>query len=179
LFFIGIKLSDGKPLQGKGRLTQKRIDSFQVFYGVALRSKTGDLDAMCRSTNAILEHYSSLDDDNRHRNCPDGADSWCKWRSDQVTGQTTYKPPKHPLPPAVVSTIQPIFNDLSDRKLLTACLHGYTQNQNEALHHVIWSLVPKEQQHSPIEVQLGIDMAVMFYNRGMAVTNKAIFQALG
>ncbi|KAL5018046.1 hypothetical protein ScPMuIL_003768 [Solemya velum] len=69
----GVKLSDGKTLQGKGRLTQKRIDSFQVFYGVALRSNKCDLNEMCRSTKAILTHYSDTPDDYRHENCPDGS----------------------------------------------------------------------------------------------------------
>jgi hypothetical protein len=57
---IGQKLSDGKGVQGVGRLTQARIDSFQVFYGRAIRSNKGNPIAMSGATKAILNHYSEL-----------------------------------------------------------------------------------------------------------------------
>ena len=33
------KLSDGKSIGGKGRLTNNRIDTFQNFYGLAIKKK--------------------------------------------------------------------------------------------------------------------------------------------
>ena len=44
--FAGKKLADGKQLTGKGRLTNKLINSFQVFYGMAIRKNKGDALAM-------------------------------------------------------------------------------------------------------------------------------------
>ena len=48
--FAGVKLSDGKGLSGKGRLTQARIDYFQCLYGKAIRDNPGDAEAMSRQT---------------------------------------------------------------------------------------------------------------------------------
>ena len=40
--------------------------------------------------------------------------------------------------------MKPIFTDLSNDVLLQKCLHGTTQNNNEALHGLIWKKVPKD-----------------------------------
>ena len=40
------KLSDGKSIEGYGRLTDKRIDKLQIFYGLAIKRNKGDLTAM-------------------------------------------------------------------------------------------------------------------------------------
>ena len=54
-----------------------------------------------------------------------------------------------------------------------------TQNANESLHHLIWSLAPKEQFNSNAEVSLAIKLAVMRFNRGLSVTFHRLFQNLG
>lgn len=140
----GQKLSDGKSLSGRGRLTHKVIDSFQVFYGIALRTHKGNLSQMQQATQAILCHYYSTPDKPNHDNCPKGEDSWCKYQSDLVTGQVTYRYPKYPLPEAVVEKLTPLFLELSSEKLLKTCLKGLTQNANESLHSMLWKLVSKK-----------------------------------
>lgn len=45
----GKKLADGLPLSGKGHLTEKDIDSLQVYYGKAIRGNTDSLDNMRRA----------------------------------------------------------------------------------------------------------------------------------
>ena len=45
------KMSDGKSLGGKGRLTDKLIDSLQVYYGKAIRGNTHSIEAM---NNAVM-----------------------------------------------------------------------------------------------------------------------------
>ena len=40
--------------------------------------------------------------------------------------------------------IMHIFRDLGSEELLRKCLHGTTQNNNEALNGVIWQKCPKE-----------------------------------
>ena len=42
----GKKLSDGKTVGGKGRLTGKVIDKMQNYYGKAIRGNKGDLNGM-------------------------------------------------------------------------------------------------------------------------------------
>lgn len=172
----GIKLADGKGLQGPGRLTLARVDAMQGFYGEAIRQNKGNPEAMSRCTLAILKHYSDPPD---HSCCPVGAESWCKWQSDQVTGHNTYKVIENPLPKAVVDHIQHLFNDLSNIELLRHCSSCLTQNANESLHHVLWSLVPKDQHNSPQEIQLALDMGVLFFNNGRYQALTSLCQANG
>ena len=55
---------------------------------------------------------------------------------------------------------------------------GMTQNANECLHSVIWSVVPKEQFHSNTEVELGICLGVLLFNQGWTRSNRKIFEEL-
>ena len=71
---------------------------------------------------------------------------------------------KDPLPPAVVQTIKPIFEDLSSTKLLKRCSNICTQNNNDYFHSV-WSFVPKSQcQFRPIPrpiLDLGLNLVIL------------------
>ena len=49
-------LSDGKPLCGKGRLTDEYMDRLQNYYGIAIRSNVGSMENMYRATWASLCH---------------------------------------------------------------------------------------------------------------------------
>lgn len=50
------KLSDGKGVSGRGRLTDKLIDKRQNYYGNAIRKNKGDLQSMKNSIIAIQHH---------------------------------------------------------------------------------------------------------------------------
>ena len=52
----GKKLSDGKGVGGKGRLTDKMIDKMQNYYGKATRENKGNLKGMQKSISAIQNH---------------------------------------------------------------------------------------------------------------------------
>ena len=175
-FIAGQKLSDGKPLSGPGRLTLAMVDSFQVWYGQAIRNNKGDADKMSDATLAILYHYSEKAD---HSYCPKVKDSWCKWQSDVITGETTYTPVSNPLPLAVVEQIKPVFEFLSNKKLLQGCVNCLTQNQNESLHHAVWRFVPKDQYHSSNEVEVGIRMGILKFNEGITKMSESMFDACG
>ena len=71
--------------------------------------------------------------------CPRDEDSWCKGWSDKIK----YKE-KVNLPPAVTKLLDPVFRDLSCDDLLDRCIHGQTQNANEAFDHILWQKCPKE-----------------------------------
>ena len=79
----------------------------------------------------------------------------------------------------MVDYIRPIFTSLSSVTLLQQTQRALTQNANESLHHVIWSLAPKQQFNSNREVSLGIRLAVMRFNRGLSITYKHLFGELG
>ena len=137
----GTKLHDGKAISGKGRLTDKLIDSLQVYYGQAIRQYTQSVERMRDAVMAIWHHSRSTDDTLDHDLCPKGKDSWCGFQRDVATGQKSYKH-DHSIPDAICQQILPIFKALSSDALLQACVHGGTQNQNEALNALIWQRAP-------------------------------------
>ncbi|KAJ4437158.1 hypothetical protein ANN_17293 [Periplaneta americana] len=74
------KCFDGKPLTGRGRLTDSAIDQLQTYYGLAIRRNAGkDVEKMRRAVSAIYFHKYSTDEDPYHTLCPPGTDEdcWC------------------------------------------------------------------------------------------------------
>ncbi|XP_070579536.1 uncharacterized protein [Ptychodera flava] len=176
--YKGQKLSDGKGLTGRGRLTRSLINSIQIFYGMALRNNKGNAKAMSESTKAIVAHYSSTYDNPKHDFCPKGGDSWCKYQSDLATGKCTYRPLKRPIPDAIVELLQPEIDALADEALLKNAEMCLTQNANESLHHVIWGLVPKEQNHGRLSLELRIAMGIAHFNSGLEKFNCRLYDGL-
>ena len=84
----------------------------------------------------------------------------------------------HPLPEAVSDSILPAFKDLSKSELLSSCLHGGTQNQNEAFNALIWQRDTKETHSSPTTVELATFLAVAAFSNG-ATTLTEVLQNLG
>ena len=78
----GVKLSDGKGLGGKGRLTNGKIDILQNYYGLAVRENLDDVDKMATAIKGVVYHIASTDSDPQHHLCPDGNDSWCGYKRD-------------------------------------------------------------------------------------------------
>ena len=69
----GKKLSDGKGVGGRGRLTDKIIDKMQNYYGKAIRGNKGDLLGMKRSIKAIQCHMienTKVSMQEQHHYCP-------------------------------------------------------------------------------------------------------------
>jgi len=70
------------------------------------------------------------------------------------------------LPVEVNAELKPIYLRLSEDALLTRCLDGTTQNQDEALHGMIWDRVPKEMFVGTDTLELGKNDAVSHFNIG-------------
>lgn len=62
--------------------------------------------------------------------------------------------------------IKPIYEDLTQEKLLERCLHGKTQNPNESFNNCIWKRVPKTDFVSLNTLHLGVLDAVICFNEG-------------
>ncbi|XP_078352971.1 uncharacterized protein LOC144637766 [Oculina patagonica] len=152
--YKGRKLPDVKTLGGKDRLTDKRIDLFQKTLREShqKQQKHGRDEEMKRAIWAILYHSASSEDNPQHQYCPEGETSCCGWQRDQVKRTNDYKH-KSPLAPAVVEVIK-------------MCLEGATQNQNESLNSVVWSLCPKESFAGLTTVETACAMAVSRFNDG-------------
>ena len=87
----GKKLTDGKTIGGSGHLSDSLIDTFQRYYGKALRQNKGDLPGIEKAVKAIWHHYASTEDNPLHEYCPRGPGSWCKWQCDQANGPVVKK----------------------------------------------------------------------------------------
>ena len=164
--YKGKVLSDGKKISGKGRLTDKAINTLQNYYGMAIRHNTGDLYGMKKAVAAVLFHCSeSKDNETRHRYCPRTTDSWCKWQADRMNGNSTFKM-RMGLPEAVKELLEPIFRELGSDELLGRCLHGKTQNPNESFNGILWQKCPKQTFVGRLILELAAFSAVIHYNDG-------------
>ncbi|GFW53401.1 transposable element Tc3 transposase [Trichonephila clavipes] len=137
------KLSDGKTIGGKGRLTDAIISKLTTFYGNAIRANSHNVNEMRQAVWAVWAHTSSTDDEPKHWFCPKGKNSWCKYNVSVHNNTVNEFSHKNTLPKAVSEVIKPVFKDLSHLKLLRRCLGGKTQNANESLNSLIWKYSPK------------------------------------
>ena len=160
----GKKLSDGLPISGRGRLTEKVIELLQAYYGMAVRSHPGNLQDMARAIWAGLMHRVSTDDKPQHQFCPPGLTSWCKWQQEKAGG------PKYKhhdsLSEAILQVIKPIYIRLAERSLLQRCLRGATQNANESFNGLVWQMCPKVGFCSSRTVETAVFLAAAWFNDG-------------
>ena len=166
----GRKLSDGKTVGGKGRLTDKVIDRMQNYYGKAIRENKGNLQGMQNSIKAIQCHMIRNNKQTlkkQHQHCPKTADTWCKFWLDQRNGTSLYKEDNR-LPEVFEKELDPIFKRLSNNELLTRCLKGLTQNQNEAINGILWSKCPKTRFCGSRKVRIAVCETVAEFNSGAA-----------
>ena len=163
--YKGKVLVDGKPLTGRGRLTDVAINTLQNFFGMAIRQNAGNLYPMKKAVAAVLFHCTDLQDAERHKFCPRTATSWCKWQRDTVNQTASYKP-KVNLPVCIKDILEPIFKDLSTDDLLSKCLHGRTQNANESFNQILWNKCPKTVFVGRTSLELGVSSAVIAFNEG-------------
>ncbi|GFW65258.1 uncharacterized protein TNCV_395241 [Trichonephila clavipes] len=146
----GIKLSDGKNISGRGRLTLKEVDSIQHYYGLAIRKNLSSVEDMKRAIWAIYFHKLSTEDNPQHALCPLGEDSWCGYNRSIVTGEG----------------------------LIEKCLHGRTQNPNESFNKCIWERIPKTVFVGIETLKFGVMDAVICFN-DRYVSRIKVFEALG
>lgn len=109
----GQKLTDGKPLGGKGRLSDVLIDSLQNYYRLAIRNHSGDLQGLARAVWAGPMHRLSTDEKPNHQFCPTGIDSWCGLQRVQAGANKQYV--HHEImPEKVFEAIKPVYISLTD-----------------------------------------------------------------
>ena len=162
----GKKLTDGKGIAGKGRLTDSAINKPQNYFGIAIRSNTDSVYAMKKCIFASLFHNSMLEVEKRHRFCPRGKDSWCIWQKEMAEEKDSVFEPQLSLPEAIFEVLLPVYKDLTPEDLLNRCLHGKTQNANEALHGMIWQRCPKIFYSGRKVVEIAVASAVCCMNDG-------------
>lgn len=81
------KLSGGKPVGGRERLTGTAIKEVQLYYGLAIRRNTHNLIAMREAVWAEYHHLISTNDVPLHGLCPSRPETWCKFKKAEAEGE--------------------------------------------------------------------------------------------
>lgn len=157
-----------KGLGGKGKLTGKLIDELSIYYGLAIRRHHESVEKMREAIWATLHHKMSTDENPQHDNCPPGEDSWCSWQKAKATGALDEYVHKSPMSEIVFSAVKPVYEELTSDNLLTRCIGGFTQNSNESLNAVVWSMAPKTVSSGKNILDIAANMAVCVYNDGLS-----------
>ncbi|KYN23128.1 hypothetical protein ALC57_04462 [Trachymyrmex cornetzi] len=71
------------------------------------------------------------------------------------------------LPRTVLDAIKPIYEDLSNDKLLERRVGGYTQNSNESFNQLIWKIAPKTMHSGAKIVNIAAFLATCTFNDGV------------
>lgn len=167
---IGTRLrnlkKEAKHLGGRGKLTGKLIDEMSIYYGLAIRRNIDSIDNMRKEIYATLYHKISTDENPQHDRCPEGEDSWCSWQRAKASHTLELYTHKPAMPMQVFDAVQPIYKDLTREDLLSRCLGGFTQNANESLNSIVWSIAPKTISSGKTVVDIATDIAVITFNCG-------------
>ena len=124
---------------------------------------------------ASILHSVSTDKKPLHHRCPQGEDSWCIFNKAEALNRRTPAHGPHTvstwLDPDVGRAITPIYDRMSDAKLLERMASGATENANESLHSMIWMYCPKAVFVGHSRVVCAVDMAVARFNAGAKATS--------
>ena len=117
---------------------------------------------------AILYHSVKIvDEKKRHQYCPDGESSWCSFKRDKAVGTNApFLNKSHHLDPVFLEFLTPLFDRLSEKKLLKRCLPGLSQNANESVNSLVWNKCPKHRNRGIKSVETAAASAIMQFNIG-------------
>ena len=159
--------------RGHGKLTGEVITKLQLYYKKAIRSCTGDADAMRKAVFASFFHAVSTDEDPHHNHCPAGTNSWCFYQRAVAKGE---EPGSHrenvgtALNHDVAEQVKDVYLRLGHPELLRRCVKGKTQNTNESLHSKVWRKCPKTGFVGRTRVVAATCSAVAEFNQGVMST---------
>lgn len=149
-------------------MTAKFIDKVSIYHGLAIRRNSNSKDDMKKAIWATFYHYGSRDSKPEHHFCPEGPVSWCKWQQAKAKGGLrNFRHDYSALPKTVLDAIKPIYEDLSNDKLLERCVGGYTQNSNESFNQLIWKIAPKSMHSGAKIVNIAAFLATCTFNNGV------------
>ena len=169
----------GQSITGKGKLTNQMIIKIQNYYGRAIKDNAEDVSLMKRRIFAILFHLTSTDKEPKHTHCPPGDKSWCFWQRALSKNEDPGTHKEHEtLPVDVGRKLVPIFQRLTNEKLLERCKRNRTQNPNESIHNVIWRFCPKITYVGRKSVESATCMAICQFSVG-ATFKEMLCRTLG
>ena len=160
-------------------LSRAAIDKLQKYYGNAIRrcvdnkAKTkrevdNAVKKMQCAVKAVLYHSVKIDDEKkRHQYCPNGESSWCSYKRDKAAGTNApFVNKSHHRDQVFLEFLTPLFDRLSEKKLLKRCLPGLSQNANESVNSLVWNRCPKHRNRGIKSVETAAASAIMQFNIG-------------
>ena len=174
----GTILSDGKKLNGKGRMTDSQAIKFKIYFGKAIRENKFDLDNMYKRSWTIFKHRYSSNDEPMHEWCDP---KWCQYLQATASGQP-FDHAKSSIPRPSLDIIKQIFDKLCSRENLKRVVGGDSQNANEAFHSLLWTMVPKHRYWSSTILRIALGLSTIIYNGGYLSLNNlftSIFDGMG
>ena len=68
------------------------------------------------------------------------------------------------MPSAIADELKPIYERLTNDDIMQGCLGGYTQNNCEALNHLMWARCPKSKHSGRYHIVAAVAGAVVAFN---------------
>lgn len=119
---------------------------------------------------ASFLHCSSSDSNPQHHLCPKSKDSYCFYQkaiaNDQPIPSHNTMKISFVLPSELRQKVFEEYKRLTSDKILSACLLGKTQNQNEHLHSRVWRYCSKYKKANKNILDFAVAQAILDYNVG-------------
>ena len=139
------------------------------YYRLAVQRHSGIVPAIIEAIKAIPLHLSAndLNAENNHRFCPYSASSWRIYQAAKYTNGTIPSH-LHYLGDEATALIFELFEDFGydSPEFIEKISEGRTSNHNEAIHSVLFSMVPKSHPVGIDVMNLVSDLAIVRYNEG-------------
>ena len=113
----------------------------------------------------------------QHKHCPMNKSTWCKFWQDKLHNHGNYTEDSR-IPEVFKSELKYLFDRLSDETLLQRCLEGLTQNQNESINNMLWSICSKRTFCSYQKLLLCVYETVTKFNQG-AIMKSVLMKNIG
>ena len=162
-------------------LSEAMCGQIASYYRLAVQRNKGDTQAIIKAVKAIPYHLGANDDNSEeyHRFCPFEKDSWCLYQSAKYNKKPS---PHHPnyLSEGAVKIILDLYDEfkLTTPGFIEKIKTSFTSNNNEAIHSVLFDIVPKKENIGIGLMRLGAALSVIRYNDGYTGL-KEVFEAVG
>ena len=139
------------------------------YYRLAVQRNKGNTDAIIKAVKAIPYHLGANDENAEEydRFCPFEEYSWYQYQSAKYVKKP---PPHHPnyLSEEAVNIVLELYEEfmLATPGFIENIKTSLTYNNNEAIHSVLFDIVPKKENIGYDLMRLGSALAVIQYNGG-------------
>lgn len=155
-----------QPVVKSLKFTEAQLSLLSSYFKKAVLTHPDSVPDMKNAILASLYHKCSTDAKPQHQYCPAGADSWCAYQKAVATKQNYNHPPA--FDQEIQDLLQPIYEELTDEKLLERCLGANTQNNNESYNSCVWNIAPKHKFVGKKTLEIAALSAACIFNEGLS-----------